>query len=99
MQFLVSLSRTSPTRTACRKPAEREAESESEAVRRFYLDGVVMQIWLRDDGGACLIADGGGAQSLERTFSALPLLKSGFLQPNTAIAPKPYWGLGSRTAP
>jgi hypothetical protein len=97
MQFLVLISRTSPTPDKFPKPAEREAESE--AIRRLYLDGVVTQIWLRGDGGACLIADGSDAQSLERTFSALPLVRSGFLQPPTAIALKPYSGFGPRTAP
>ncbi|MGO4329496.1 hypothetical protein AB4Z48_30780 [Cupriavidus sp. 2TAF22] len=97
MQFLVLVARTSPIPEDIPTLAEREAESE--VIRHLYLDGVVRQIWLRGDGGACIIAESDDAQSLERSFSALPLVKSGFLQAPTVIALKPYSGFGPRAAP
>ncbi len=48
------------------------------------------------DGGAVILAEGEDAQPLEREFSALPLVKSGFLQAPTVIALKPYPGFGPR---
>jgi len=91
MQFLVQVSRASPAPKEPPTAAEREAESE--VIRHLYLDGVVRQIWLRD-GGAVILAEGGDAQSLEQAFSALPLVKSGFLQAPAVIALKPYPGFG-----
>ncbi len=96
MQFLVLISRTSPIPATAPTPSQREAESE--VIRGLYLEGIVRQIWLRGDGGACIIAESDDAQSLAHTFGALPLVQSGFLQPPTVIALKPYAGFGPRIA-
>ncbi|MGO4304283.1 hypothetical protein [Cupriavidus sp. RAF12] len=96
MQYLALVSRTTPSPPDAPTPETREAESEF--IRHFYLDGVVRQIWLRGDGGACILAESKDAQSLDAVFSALPLVKSGFLQPPTVIALKPYSGFGPRAA-
>lgn len=91
MQYLVLVSRSSPPPNETPTAAERQAEQE--VIRNLYVDGVVRQIWLRD-GGAVILAEGDSAPALERTFSALPLVKSGFLQTPTVIALKPYPGFG-----
>ncbi|CAG9183043.1 hypothetical protein [Cupriavidus pampae] len=96
MQFLVLVSRTSPAPQNPPTAADREAESE--VIRHLYVDGVVRQIWLRGDGGAAVLAEADDAERLVRAFSALPLVKSGFLQPPQVIELKPYSGFGPRAA-
>lgn len=94
MQFLVLVSLTAPTPKDA--PTQEEREAESEVIRKLYRDGIVRQIWLRGDGGACIIAESDAPQTLESIFSALPLVKSGFLQPPRVIALKAYSGFGPR---
>lgn len=92
MQFLVLVSLAVPPRQ--QTPTREEREAESEVIRHLYVDSVVRQIWLRGDGGACIIAESEDAETLRTRFSALPLVKSGYLQPPQVIALKPYAGFG-----
>ncbi|OAJ51727.1 hypothetical protein A6V36_26500 [Paraburkholderia ginsengiterrae] len=96
MQFLVLVSLTTPTPKDA--PTQEEREAESEVIRQLYRDGIVRQIWLRDDGGACIIAEGDAPQTLDAVFSALPLVRSGFLQPPRVTALKAYSGFGPKAA-
>ncbi len=96
MQFLVLVSRADPAPSQPPSPEEREAESE--IIRGLYAAGVVRQIWLRGDGGACMIAESDAAESLASKLAALPLIRSGFLQTPRIIALTPYSGFGPRAA-
>lgn len=92
MQFLVLVSLAVPTPQ--QTPTRQEREPESEVIRHLYVDSVVRQIWLRGDGGACIVAESEDAETLSAKFSTLPLVKSGYLQPPKVIALKPYAGFG-----
>ncbi|MEM5432690.1 hypothetical protein [Cupriavidus oxalaticus] len=92
MQFLVLVSLAVPAPRQA--PTRDEREAESEVIRHLYADSIVRQIWLRGDGGACIVAESDDAESLRTRFSNLPLVKSGFLEPPKVIALKPYAGFG-----
>ncbi len=92
MQFLVLVLIAVPAPQHA--PTRDEREAESEVIRHLYVAGVVRQIWLRGDGGACIIAESDDAETLRTKFSNLPLVQSGFLQPPKVIALKPYAGFG-----
>jgi hypothetical protein len=95
MQFLVLATRADPA--PARAPSSDEREAEFEVIRRLYASGVVQQIWFRADGGACIIAESDGAESLAQKFADLPLVKSGHLEMPKVIALKPYSGFGPRS--
>lgn len=67
---------------------------ETEAVRRLYADGVVRQIWLRDDvRGAALIVEANSLEAARAVVDALPLAQRA-MSSFTVIALKPYGGFG-----
>jgi len=94
MQFLVLISLSEPA--PAQHPSSEERERESEIVRDLYSAGIVRQIWLRGDGGACMIAESDGPESINSKLADLPLIKSGFVQTPRIIPLKPYPGFGPR---
>ncbi|MCG3752949.1 hypothetical protein FKO37_20880 [Amycolatopsis sp. Poz14] len=70
--------------------------AETDRVRRLYLDGVVRQIWLRDDlPGACFVVEAPDESTARSTVDALPMASSG-LSEFTVIPLQPYRGFGPR---
>lgn len=68
--------------------------AETDRVRRLYLDGVVRQIWLRDDlPSACFIVEAPDEAAAKSTVDALPMASSG-LSEFTVIPLRPYRGFG-----
>jgi hypothetical protein len=94
MQFLVPISRVEPA--PAQPPSAEDRERQSEIVRALYSVGVVRQIWLRGDGGACMIAESDRPERLAAKLTDLPLIKLGFVQMPRIIALKPYPGFGPR---
>jgi hypothetical protein len=55
-------------------------EAEFEKIRGLYADGLVQQIWLRDDaGGACMIVEAASTDEVAEKLNALPLVPAGYL--------------------
>ena len=72
-------------------------ESEFQTVRGLYTDGLVQQVWLRDDaGGACMIVEAASTDEVAENLGALPLVREGYLQPPTIVPLKPYSGFAPR---
>jgi muconolactone delta-isomerase len=94
MQFLVMISRSEKASTM--SPDKLDIEAEAEYVRRLYASGVVRQIWLRAEGGACMILEADDEDRLNHLLSALPLVKSGFLALPKISQLRPYSGFGPR---
>lgn len=78
--------------------AREDVEAEAESVRRLYADGLVRQIWLREEGGACMIAETEDLEGLKEALSALPLVRSGFLELSKVSQLRPYSGFGPRSS-
>jgi muconolactone delta-isomerase len=94
MQFMV-LSRR---RTEQYTDADFDAAipAETERVRQLYADGVVRQIWLRDDvPGACFLVEAPDEAAAQATVDALPMASAG-LSEFTVLPLKPYRGFGPR---
>jgi hypothetical protein len=92
MQFLV-LSRRRTERFA---DGEFDAvlPAETDMVRRLYADGVVRQIWLRDDvAGAGFIIEAADDASARGIVDTLPMAATG-LSEFTLIPLRPYRGFG-----
>lgn len=94
MQYLVMISRSENASTM--SPDKQDIEAEAEYVRRLYAAGVVRQIWLRAEGGACMISEADDENHLNQLLSALPLVKSGFLAPPQISQLRSYSGFGPR---
>jgi muconolactone delta-isomerase len=74
-------------------------EAEFEKVRNFYMDGLVLQIWVRGDaGGACMIVEATSTDEVAAKLNALPLVRTGFLQPPMIVPLKPYSGFAPRSS-
>jgi hypothetical protein len=70
--------------------------AETQRVRQLYADGVLRQIWLRDDlPGACFLLEAPDEDSARSTVNALPMAHSG-LSGFTVIPLRPYGGFGPR---
>jgi muconolactone delta-isomerase len=94
MQYLVMISRSENASTM--SPDKQDIEAEAEYVRRLYAAGVVRQIWLRAEGGACMISVADDENHLNQLLSALPLVKSGFPAPPQISQLRSYSGFGPR---
>jgi hypothetical protein len=78
-------------------PAELR-EEEFQKVRGLYTDGLVRQIWLRGDvRGACMIVEATSTDEATEKLNALPLVRTGFLQPPMIVPLKPYLGFAPRS--
>jgi len=72
-------------------------ETEFEMIRGLYTGGLVRQIRLRGDaGGACAIVEAASADEVAEKFSALPLIREGYLQPPMIVPLEPYSGFAPR---
>ncbi|MCA8101842.1 muconolactone Delta-isomerase family protein [Burkholderia contaminans] len=96
MQYLVMISRSENASSMF--PSKEDVEAEAECVRRLYASGVVRQIWLRAEGGACMISEADDEQRVAELLSALPLVKSGFLAQPQISQLRSYPGFGPRSA-
>ena len=94
MQYLVLISRSEKASSMTIQKEDVEAEAES--VRRLYANGTVRYIWLRAEGGACMITESDDEAELRRLLSDLPLVRSGFLSQPVISQLRPYSGFGPR---
>ena len=78
--------------------SEELREQEFQKVRGLYTDNLVRQIWLRGDvRGACMIIEATSTDEAAEKLNALPLVRSGFLQPPLIVPLKPYLGFAPRS--
>jgi|HubBroStandDraft_6_1064221.scaffolds.fasta_scaffold1247807_2 muconolactone delta-isomerase len=97
MQFMI-LFTLHPDKTETPVPAELR-EEEFQKVRGLYADGLVRQIWLRGDvRGACMIVEAASTDEAAEKLNALPLVRTGFLQPPMIVALNPYSGFAPRAS-
>ena len=69
---------------------------ETEQARRLYADGVVRNIWLREDvRGACLLLEAESLSTAQAAIATLPLAHKQMSE-FTIIPPQPYRGFGPR---
>jgi muconolactone delta-isomerase len=96
MQFMTLFSRH-PDKGETSTPADLR-KAEFEMIRGLYAAGLVRQIWLRGDaGGACAIVEAASTDEVAEKFSALPLIREGYLQPPMIVPLKPpYSGFAPR---
>jgi hypothetical protein len=96
MQFMI-LFTLHPDKAEIPVPAELR-EEEFQKVRGLFADSLVRQIWLRGDvRGACMIVEAASIDEATEKVSALPLVRTGFLQPPMVVPLKPYLGFAPRT--
>jgi muconolactone delta-isomerase len=95
MQYLVLISRSENALSMA--PHKQDIEAEAEFVRQLYADGIVRQIWLKAEGGACMISEADDEDSLRQFLSALPLVKSGYLAQPQISQLRAYTGFGPRS--
>jgi muconolactone delta-isomerase len=75
---------------------DRVIPEETEQVRMLYVQGVVRQIWLRDDRpGACFLVEAADVDEARHVVDALPMASCG-LSEFTVIPLSPYRGFGPR---
>jgi muconolactone delta-isomerase len=95
MQYLVIVSRSE---NASSMPLHKQdVEAEAQFVRQLYAEGVVRQIWLRAEGGACMISEADDEERLRQLLSALPLVRSGYLAQPQISQLRAYSGFGPRS--
>ena len=94
MQYLVLLSRSDNASSFVLRKEELEAEAEF--VRRLYADGTLRQVWLRAEGGACMLAESADGDSLAQVLTELPLVKLGYLSKPQLSQLRSYSGFGPR---
>lgn len=69
---------------------------ETERVRALYAEGVVRQIWLREDlPGACFVVEADSLEGAQAVVDELPMAASG-LSAFEVIPLRPYRGFGPR---
>ena len=96
MQFMVLFS-LNPEK-AQTPPAEELREAEFEAVRGFYMDGLIRQLWLRSDGsGAVAIVEAASTDAAAEKLGGLPMVRAGVLQAPVIVPLSPYWGFAPRS--
>jgi muconolactone delta-isomerase len=94
MQYLVMISRSEHASSI---PLNREdMEAEAQFVRWLYACGIVRQIWLRAEGGACMISEADDEDGLRQLLAELPLVRSGYLAPPQISELRSYAGFGPR---
>ncbi|PZS11578.1 MAG: hypothetical protein DLM55_01225 [Acidimicrobiales bacterium] len=75
---------------------ERVIPDETDRIRQLYADGVVRQIWLRDDLlGACFVIEASTVEDARSIVDALPMARLG-LSEFTVLPLRPYRGFGPR---
>jgi muconolactone delta-isomerase len=71
-------------------------DPEAEYVRKLYSQGIVRQIWSREDVlGAVILAEAGSREELDAALAQLPLNAAGMLEA-TIIQMKGYRGFGPK---
>lgn len=95
MQYLVMISRSE--NASSMSPHKEEVEAEAEFVRRLYASGIVRQVWLRAEGGACMISEADDEVGLRQLLGELPLVKTGYLAPPQISRLRSYSGFGPRS--
>ncbi len=96
MQFMVLFS-LNPEKEQT-PPAEELREAEFEAVRGFYMDSLIRQLWLRSDGsGAVAIVKAAAADVAAEKLRGLPMFRAGVLQAPVIVPLSPYWGFAPRS--
>ena len=95
MQFMVS---THLNLEKAKSPLPKDlADAEFEAVRGFYMGGLIRQIWVHADGsGALMLAEADSAEDAARKFATLPLVREGILKTPQIVALAPYFGFAPR---
>jgi hypothetical protein len=72
-------------------------EAERQQARQLYVDGVVRQIWHRDDKpGACLLLEAASLDEARAKVQTLPLVQADMLELEMLVPLKPYAGFGPR---
>ncbi|RKU00039.1 hypothetical protein C7H84_28525 [Burkholderia sp. Nafp2/4-1b] len=95
MQYLVMISRS---KDASSMSLDKEAiEAEAEFVRQLYASGIVRQIWLRAEGGACMLSEADDEDGLRQLLDELPLVKAGYLAQPQISQLRSYSGFGPRS--
>jgi muconolactone delta-isomerase len=95
MQYLVIVSRSENASSMTLH--KDDVEAEAQFVRQLYAEGVVRQIWLRAEGGACMISEADDEERLRQLLSALPLVRSGYLAQPQISELRAYSGFGPRS--
>jgi muconolactone delta-isomerase len=96
MQYLVLVSRSESASSMAL--LKQDIEAEAEFVRHLYADGVVRQIWLRAEGGACMLAEADNLGHLQQLLASLPLVKSGYLAQPQISQLRAYSGFAPRSS-
>jgi hypothetical protein len=95
MQFLVTVVLNADK--ADGPPPQDLVNAEFEAVRGYYMDGVLRQVWLRADGsGGIMLVEAESAEIAAKTFSTLPMVVAGVLGAPEVVQLAPYWGFAPR---
>jgi muconolactone delta-isomerase len=95
MQYLVMISRSENASSISLH--QEEIDAEAEFVRRLYASGIVRQIWLRAEGGACMISEADDELGLRQLLAELPLVKAGYLAQPQISQLRSYSGFGPRS--
>jgi muconolactone delta-isomerase len=95
MQYLVMISRSENASSMSLR--QEDIEAEAEHVRRLYAAGIVRQIWLRAEGGACMISEADDENGLRQLLVELPLVRSGYLAQPQISQLRSYAGFGPRS--
>jgi muconolactone delta-isomerase len=93
MQYLVVIPRAADASPTDLK--KEDVEQEAKYVRELYASAIVRQIWLRAEGGACMIVEADDEERL-RQLAGLPLVRSGYLAQPQLSRLRPYTGFGPR---
>jgi muconolactone delta-isomerase len=95
MQYLVMISRSENASSMSLR--REDVEAEAEYVRRLYAAGIVRQIWLRAEGGACMISEADDEDGLRQLLVELPLVRVGYLAQPQISPLRSYTGFGPRS--
>jgi hypothetical protein len=96
MQFMVLFS-LNPEK-AQTPPAQELREAEFEAVRGFYMENLIRQLWLRSDGsGAVAIVEAASTDAAAERLGALPMVRADVLLAPVIVPLSPYPGFAPRS--
>ena len=95
MQYLVMISRSENASSMSLR--QEDIEAEAEYVRRLYAAGIVRQIWLRAEGGACMLSEADDENGLRQLLVELPLVRAGYLAQPQISPLRAYAGFGPRS--
>jgi hypothetical protein len=75
------------------------AEQEMERARELYSEGLIRQIWHRQDmPGACLLWEAGGEEQVREMWDTFPFAKAGMTE-MILVPLKPYGGFKPTVPP